>query len=130
MAKNKEVRQHKEIAESTEAAPEVNNSRRKPVIIISSVALALVMIGCIIVGAIGFRFDYEKRNISRYISVPEALYTSFDVKIDIPEITEFDINEEIVKLLYEKRIVPEGPIYSYKNVTISAGDVVHLYCRG
>ena len=129
MANNKKVEIQKEVVENVEPQVEVKR-RKKPVIIISSALLALVLIGSVIAVSIGFSFNYEKSNISKYITVPESLYTDFDVKIDVPEITEFDVNEEIVKLLYEKRIVPEGPIYSYKNVTISAGDVVYLYCRG
>ena len=130
MANSKNVKTQKEL-EAIEPATEVQRSRRKPVIIISSLALALVLIVSLIISAVGvFDFDYEKKDISKYIHVPENLYTSYDVKIDIPEVTDFDVNEEIIKLLYDKRIVPEGPIYSYNNVTISAGDVVYFYCRG
>lgn len=130
MANSKNVKTQKEV-EVIDPATEVPHSRRKPIIIISSLTLALVLIVSLIIGAVrGFDFDYEKKDISKYIRVPENLYTSYDVKIDIPEVTDFDVNEEIIKLLYDKRIVPEGPIYSYNNVTISAGDVVYFYCRG
>lgn len=125
-ANNKDIKLQKEI--QTEV--EVKKSNKKWLIIISSAVLTVALLVGFIAYYIGFGFNYEKRNISKYISVPEELYTSFDVKVDIPTITEFDINEEIVKLLYDKRIVPEGPIYSYNNVTISAGDIVYFYCRG
>ena len=128
MANIKNVKSQKEI-DTKEPAAEING-RRKPIIFISSLALTLVLIFSLVSCSIGFGFNYEKKNISKYIHVPEELYTSYDVKIDIPEITDFDVNEEIIKLLYDKRIVPEGPIYSYNNVTISAGDVVYFYCRG
>ena len=98
-------------------------------LVVSSV-LVLALTGCAIAGVFNFEFNYEKRDLSKFISVPEELYNSFDVTVNIPEITDFDVEEEVVKLLYSKRITPEGRIFSSKNVTISAGDVAYIYFRG
>ena len=68
MANNKNVKEQKAVAETTETTAEVKRGKKKPVIIISSVLLTLALIGTIIAVALGSGFDYEKKNISRYIS--------------------------------------------------------------
>ena len=98
-------------------------------IIVSSV-LVLALTGCAIAGVFNLEFNYEKRDITKYISVPEELYKSFDVTVNVPEVTDKDVKEEILKLLYSKRIKPEGKIVCDDNVTISAGDVANIYFRG
>ena len=75
-------------------------------------------------------FDYSTSDLSEYLYVPENLYKNYSVKINIPEITDFDVEEQIVKLLCKNKITPDGPIYSLPNVVISAGDVANIYYRG
>ena len=75
-------------------------------------------------------FDYLEVDLTEYISVPQSLYKGYGVKIDIPEITDSDVEEEVIKILCDHKIIPDGPIYSSQDVTISAGDVASIYYRG
>ena len=75
-------------------------------------------------------FDYNKAKLSKYVYVPEEIYTSYNVALNIPEITDFDVDEEIIKIQCDNKITPDGPIYSMPGVVISAGDVAGLYYRG
>ena len=100
------------------------------IITVVSIVLVLALTVGVLVAVFNRDFDYRKNDLSKYINVPESLYKSFNVDINIPLITDADVNEEIIKLLYSKRITPEGPLYSSKDVTISAGDVAYVYFRG
>ena len=104
-------------------------------IITSAVVLFAIVVGLIIgvvVSDSGFNseFKYEKRDLTKYVNVPTELIKSFNVTVNIPEITEADVLEEIYKLQCSKKIVPETPVYSKPNVTISVGDVAYIYYRG
>ena len=102
-------------------------------IIVSAVLLVGITVGIIVAATINnSSFNYKKKNMSKYVYVPEELYKSFNVTVDIPEVTDNDINEEVLKLLCAYKIVPDEPVlsYPYVNGGISAGDVVNLYYRG
>ena len=114
-----------------EPAKKEKLSKRAITIIVSSAVLFAIVLSIAIVAVINLStFNYEKKNLGRYVTVPENLFKSYNVTVEIPEITDKDVTEEIYKLLCSRKITPEGPIYSMPNVTISAGDVVYLYYRG
>lgn len=123
----------KDITVRNEAATTEKKLSKKGLItlIVASVLLLAIAVG-VAVGIIVSRkeFNYEKRNLDKYVDVPEELFKSFNVTVNIPEITEKDVLEEIYKLQCAKKITPDGPVYSKPNVTISAGDVAHIYYRG
>ena len=75
-------------------------------------------------------FDYLNADLSEYVYVSESLYKNYNVEIRIPKVTDEDVEEEIIKLLCSKKIVPEGPIYNVPGITVSVGDIVNLYYRG
>ena len=101
-------------------------------IILSSVALVGIIVGIIVGVAVNKNkeFDYNKAKLSKYVSVPERLYKSYNVTLNIPEITDFDVEEEVVKVLCANKITPDGPIYSLPGIAISAGDIARIYYRG
>ena len=101
-------------------------------IILSSVALVGIIVGIFVGVAVNKNkeFDYNKAKLSKYVSVPERLYKSYNVTLNIPEITDFDVEEEVVKVLCANKITPDGPIYSLPGIAISAGDIVRIYYRG
>ena len=75
-------------------------------------------------------FNYNTSDLSAYLSVPANFHKTYTVDIDIPEIEDADVEEKILKVLSKNKITPDGPVYSLKDVTISAGDVAALYYRG
>ena len=99
-------------------------------IVAAVVALAIIIVGIIILANRDKSFDYNKAKLSKYVYVPEEMYKGYNVTINIPEITDADVEEEIIKIQCANKITPEGPIYSYPNTVISAGDMVTLYYRG
>ena len=100
-------------------------------VIVSAALLFCIVVGVVVGVIINKReFNFEKKDLTKYVTVPEELFKSFNVSVNIPEITEKDVIEEIYKLQCAKKITPEGPVYSKPNVTISAGDVAYLYYRG
>ena len=99
-------------------------------IVAAVVALAIIIVGIIILANRDKSFDYNKAKLSKYVYVPEEMYKGYNVTINIPEITDADVEEEIIKIQCANKITPEGPIYSMSGVEISAGDVVSLYYRG
>lgn len=129
MAKNvKDITVLNEVA----ATKKKKLSKKGLITVIVSAALLLSLVVGVVVGVIinNTEFDYENKDLTKYVTVPDELFKSFNVSVNIPEITEKDVLEEIYKLQCAKKITPEGPIYSMPNVTISAGDVAYIYYRG
>ena len=102
-------------------------------IVFACVALVGI-IAAIIVGVVsGLKnksIDYMKVNLSKYVYVSEDLYNSYDVKINIPDVTDRDVEEALLKVLCQNKITPDGPMINRPNVTLSAGDVANIYYRG
>ena len=99
-------------------------------IVFGAVAFIAILATVITVLIVGRDFNYMKRNLSKYVYVAEEHYKSYNVKIDIPEITDFDIDEKIVKLLCAYKEKPNKAPYNIPGVTLSAGDVANIYYRG
>lgn len=74
--------------------------------------------------------DYLKDNLSKYVSVPEALYNNYTVDIDLPKVSDKDVEYELLKKLCINKITPEEGATNRPNVTVGAGDVANIYYRG
>lgn len=70
-------------------------------------------------------------DLSKYITLSESDYKSFHVNDVFYEISDFDVDVEILKLLYSNR--GKTPLYDgkyYRNKVVSAGDEAFIYYRG
>lgn len=74
--------------------------------------------------------DYLKDDLSDYVSVPKALYDGYTVTVDIPTVTDKEVEYEMLKLLCTHKITPETPVTNLPGVTIGAGDIANIYYRG
>ena len=79
---------NKKINKNAEAEGEKKRrlGKKSWIAIIVSAVLVLALTGCAIAGVFNLEFNYEKRDITKYISVPEELYKSFDVTVNVPEV--------------------------------------------
>ncbi len=99
--------------------------------ILSLVLLACLLVGTLAVSSCGKKtFDYMEMDLGRYIYIDPKDYKSFDVEIKTAPITETDLNEKIIGVLYNNRIVPDITPPNKKNITIGVGDVANIYYRG
>ena len=107
---------------------------KKEILIIVFAAVAFIGITIGIVLGIMYEnkrsFDYTTADLSKYVTLDEKYYNGYKVNISIPEITDTDVDEQMLKLLCANKIIPEDPVYNIPGITISAGDVVNIYYRG
>ena len=106
------------------------DSRKIATIVIAALTL-LTLIAGITVGVITTRdVDYLKDDLSKYIYISESDYKSYPVKVSFDDITDSDVEREIMYLLTKNR--DESPAHSgaYVKETITLGDEVYLYYRG
>lgn len=75
-------------------------------------------------------FDYMNEDLGEYLYVPANLYKDYEVTINIDAVTDFDVENEIVKVLCANKVKPEKTPINKPNVTLSAGDVANIYYRG
>ena len=75
-------------------------------------------------------FDYMKVDLKKYVVVSSDLYSSYEVEIDVPAVSEQDFKDAILKVLCKNKITPDSPVINLPNVTLSAGDVANIYYRG
>lgn len=136
MSDNKNVKnKNNEENKATEKkATEKKKLGKKEILIIVFAAVAFIGITLGIVLGILYEnkrnFDYNTSDLSKYISLDSKYYNGYKVEINIPEITDVDVDEEILKLLCANKIIPDGPVYNVPGVTISVGDEVNIYYRG
>ena len=104
---------------------------------ITAISLAVVTVIMLVLGIVlslvnkQTKLDYMNDNLSKYITLTESDYKGFTAEINVPKPTlELDVENEVLKVLYNNRETPEGDLSYSKNVTISAGDKVSLYYRG
>ena len=125
--------------EQVKEKPEKKKLGKKGIlaIILSSVALVGIITGIVFAVILSNQTiaDYSKGKLSRYVYVPKELYESYNVTVDIPEITDEDVDEQIVKILRSFREPYKDEdgndiLYSLPNVNISAGDIAYIYYRG
>ena len=132
MANNKNTKKKQEV--ENEVDTKKLGKRGILTIVISCIALLGIILGTIF-GIVACKkknagFDFMKSDLSAYIDVPADFYKNYSVSLNIPEVTDTDVNEEIIKVLCKNKITPDGPIYSLANQDISIGDVVAIYYRG
>ena len=75
-------------------------------------------------------FGYLGLNLSEYLYLDESYYKPFKYDNIVPPVTDFDVENEIIRLLCEYKIIPSKPAVNVPNVTISVGDVANIYYRG
>ena len=119
---------------SEKQATEKKKLGKKEILIIVFAAVAFIGITLGIVLGIMYEnkrsFDYNTADLSKYVSLDSKYYNGYKVTIDIPEITDEDVEEEFLKLLCANKIIPDGPVYNVPGVTISVGDIANIYYRG
>ena len=91
--------------------------------------IAAIIVG-VVAGTKNKAIDYMKVNLSKYVYVPEELYNSYDVKVNIPAVSERDFNDALIKVLCQNKITPDEPVINLPNITLSAGDVANIFYRG
>ena len=75
-------------------------------------------------------FDYMNEDLSEYLYVPAELYKDYEVTVNIDAVTDFYVENEIVKVLCANKVKPSKTPINKPNVTLSAGDVANIYYRG
>ena len=73
------------------------------------------------------KFDYLESDLSDYISLDSSAYKSVQYTNTLLQINDFDVENEIVKVLCKNKITPEEPIINIPNVTLGIGDVANIY---
>lgn len=132
--KNKDTKK-KQVKEEVETVETKKLGKRGIItIILASVALVGITLG-IIFGVTACRnkkkpFDFNTSDLSKYLSVATDYYKNYNVDINIPEITDDDVKEEIIKVLCKNKIRPDKAPITKFDVEISAGDVAAIYYRG
>ena len=101
-------------------------------IIFGAVALVAILASIIVAVAVNSSksFDYMKKNLSRYVSVPADVYASFDVTVDALDIKDQDIKDKVISILCKNKITPEGGALNKKDAKINAGDILNFFYRG
>ncbi len=74
--------------------------------------------------------DFMKDDLDRYVTVDAEDYKGYDIKINVPEPTEDDLEFEIIKLLASKRKTDNVDRTYWLNRPIGAGDAVYVYYAG
>lgn len=74
--------------------------------------------------------DYMKVNLSKYVYISEDVYGSYDVKVELPAVSDKDLEYALLKVLCQNKEVPEGTVTSMPNVTLGVGDIANIYYRG
>ena len=97
---------------------------------ITAVALLTTFIIAIIPKSGSKSLDYLKDDLSKYVEVPANLYTNYPVTVEIPKVTDRDIEYEIIALLCQNKNKDDTLAINRPNVTISVGDVANIYYRG
>ena len=89
---------------------------KKEILIIVFAAVAFIGITIGIVLGIMYEnkrsFDYTTADLSKYVTLDEKYYNGYKVNISIPEITDTDVDEQMLKLLCANKIIPEDPVYN------------------
>ena len=98
-------------------------------VMLCTVISLLSLVGCSS-GESG-EINFLEDDLSKYVYISEEDYKSFPVNDVFYEVGDFDVNEKIVKLLYQNR--DKNPLYDgkcYRNKTVSAGDEAYIFYRG
>ncbi len=76
------------------------------------------------------RLDYINDDLSGYIEFDESAYKDYDIEIDIPSVSDVEVENEILKALAKNKgsLLYEG--HYVLNRPAKAGDKVYIYYRG
>ena len=103
-------------------------------IVFAAIALIGILTSIVVAIVIGVNknksIDYMKTNLKKYVTVSADLYNGYEVTINIPAVADKDIENEIIKVLCQNKITPDGPVTEKTNVVLSAGDIANIYYRG
>ncbi len=103
-------------------------------VVFACIALAGIIASIIFTVAIGANndqsIDYMKVNLSKYLYVSEDVYGNYDVTVELPAVSDKDVEYALQKVICQNKIIPEGTVISVPNVTLSVGDVANIYYRG
>ena len=102
------------------------------IIVFAAVAFLGIVLG-IVLGIMYEKkrnFDYTTADLSKYVTVDEKYYNGYKVNVNIPEITDLDVESQMLSLLCANKIIPEDPVYNIPGITVSVGDVANIYYRG
>ena len=81
---------------------------------ITAICLAAVTVVLLVAGLIigittnNTRLDYMKDNLSAYITLSADDYKSFPAEINVSKVTDVDVENKILQVLYANREEPEG----------------------
>lgn len=118
--------------------PTIEENKEKPrkiskkTVIICTVALILVCAVTIplLIFLLGAnKFDYLKSDLSEHITLAETDYKNYPLEVKLDEVTESDVERQIMNLLYQNRTASDTPAEE-KTVPVSIGDKAMIYYRG
>lgn len=102
--------------------------------IISALLLISAMLGCAL-GLIGCedetrRLDYLNDDLSRYLKIEKSDYTGYPIEIDIPSVSDIEVENAILQDLASKKggLRFEGDYI--RSEPVAAGDKVYIRYRG
>ena len=75
-------------------------------------------------------FDYLESDLSDYVVLSNDAYKSIEYVNNYPSVNDFDVENEIVKVLCKNKITPDNPVVNLPNVTLGVGDIANIYYRG
>lgn len=111
-------------------------SKRGRVIVITLAALLVIATLAGIVAAVlitienNRRIDFLNDDLSKYVTLSEDAYKGFTVKINIPAVTEAEVNNAVIQFLnqYKGDLIYNG-VYQ-KDTQLNAGDKAYIWYRG
>lgn len=127
----------KKNAAQTENTNESNGAKNALALKITAISLAAVTLILLVAGLVvgcttnNTRLDYMKDNLSAYVTLSAEDYKNFPAEINVAKPTDVDLEDKIIKVLYDNREEPKSGDAPYvKNIDVTAGDAVSIYYRG
>lgn len=135
MAKNNNTKPVSQAVKTVSNEPKKLDATRIFLIVFAAVALVGILASIIVAVVVDLKkktLDYMNANLSAYVTVAESLYNNYEVKVDVPEVTDFDVENKILGLLCENKDEPTGPVNNDPKFSekLSAGDVTNIFYRG
>ncbi len=141
MSKKSQARKQKKEAEKAGRVKAVEKkplTRKQKIIIAVSAALAAVLVAAFIIGLVnvirqGKELDYMKDDISRYVTISEEFYKSYEIEVELLEFAEDDIDRKINKLLVDnkdKNARFDGASVHKPDYKLAVGDVANIWYSG
>ena len=110
------------------------DSTRLFLIIFAAVALVGILTSVVFALIPTFKkeksLDYLKDDLSKYVNVPANLYNGYTVTVDIPTVSDKDVEYEMLKLLCTHKISNDNSVLNLPGITVGEGDVANIYYRG